>query len=74
MQKSHEDYAICSNMNGPRDCHIEWSKSEKEKCLWHPLYAVSKKKWHKWTNLQNGLTDLVKENLQLPGGKDQGKG
>ena len=23
--------AICSNMGGPRDCHTEWSKSEREK-------------------------------------------
>ena len=23
--------AICSNMDGPRDCHIEWSKSDKDK-------------------------------------------
>ena len=21
--------AICSNMNGPRDCHTEWSKSDR---------------------------------------------
>ena len=24
--------AICSNMDGPRDSHTEWSKSEKDKC------------------------------------------
>ena len=23
--------AICSNMDGPRDCHTEWSKSDKDK-------------------------------------------
>ena len=22
--------AICSNMNGPRECHTEWSKSDRE--------------------------------------------
>ena len=21
---------ICSNMNGPRECHTEWSKSDRE--------------------------------------------
>ena len=31
MQKSYEDYAICSNMNGPRDCHIERSRSDRER-------------------------------------------
>ena len=28
---SHEkewNNAICSNMDGPRDCHTEWSKSD----------------------------------------------
>ena len=23
--------AICSNMDGPRDCHTEWSKSDRER-------------------------------------------
>ena len=26
-----EGNAICSNMDGPRDCHTKWNKSEKEK-------------------------------------------
>ena len=43
--------AICSNMDGPRDCHTEWSKSEKEKYHMTPL--ESKKKWYKWTYLKN---------------------
>ena len=29
--KKEWNNAICSNMNGPKDCHIEWRKSEKEK-------------------------------------------
>ena len=38
--------------------------------IWHPLYAESKKKWYKWTYLQNRnwLTDLEKD-LPLPGGR-----
>ena len=31
--------AICSNIDGPRDCHAEWNKTEKE------IDAESKKKW-----------------------------
>ena len=23
--------AICSNMDGPKDCHTEWSKSDRER-------------------------------------------
>jgi len=52
----------------------EVGQTEKEKYLWHPLYAESKKKLYKWIYLQNRLTDLVNENLQLPGGKDHGEG
>ena len=40
-----------------------------------PLYVESKKKWYKWTYLQNRnrLTDLEKE-LVVAEGKDWGKG
>ena len=30
--------AICSNMDGPRDRHIEWSKSDKDK--YHKISLV----------------------------------
>ena len=46
--------AISNNMNGPRDCHTEWSKSEKE--TYHILSLIcglKKKKSYKWTYLQN---------------------
>ena len=29
--KKERNNAICSNMDGPRDCHTEWSKSDKDK-------------------------------------------
>ena len=28
--KKEQNNAICSNMDGPRDCHTEWSKSDRE--------------------------------------------
>ena len=37
--------AICSNMDEPRYCHTEWSKSDKDK--YHmilPIYEILKKK------------------------------
>ena len=39
---------------------------------WHPLYVESKKKWYKWTYLQNlkRLTDLEKE-LTVAGGGEE---
>ena len=29
--KKEWNNAICSDMDGPRDCHAEWSKSDKDK-------------------------------------------
>ena len=28
--KKEQNNAICSNMDGPRDCHTEWSQTEKD--------------------------------------------
>ena len=49
--------AICSNIDGPRDYHTKWSKSDREVQI---LYDISHK-WNlggkkrcKWTYLQNG--------------------
>ena len=50
-------------MDGPLDCHTEWSKSGREReisLLWHHLYVESKKNWYKLTYLQkrNRFTDF----------------
>ena len=29
--KKEQNNAICSNMDGPRACHTEWSKSDTER-------------------------------------------
>ena len=29
--KKEQNNVICSDMDVPRDCHIEWSKSERER-------------------------------------------
>ena len=39
--KKEWDNAICSNMDGPRDYHTNWSQTEKQ--IYH-LYVESKKK------------------------------
>ena len=51
-------------MDGPRDCHTEWSKSDKN-IVWHPLYMNSKKKWYKWTYKTE--RDSQRMNLRLWG-------
>ena len=54
-----------SNMNGSRDCHTEWSESDREEISYDIPYMwnLKKKKWYKWTYLQNKnrLTDLENE-------------
>ena len=38
--KKEWNNAICSNMNGPRDYHTEWSKSDREiNIIWYHLYV-----------------------------------
>ena len=29
--KKEQNHALCSIMDGPRDCHIKWSKSDRER-------------------------------------------
>ena len=49
--KKEWDSTICNNMNGPGDYHTNWSKPKTN--VWYHLYVESKKKWYKWTYLQN---------------------
>ena len=34
--------AICSNVDRPRDYHIKWGNSERERQIWYHLYVDSK--------------------------------
>ena len=54
--------AICSNMDGPRDCHTEWSKSDRQ-ISYDIAYMWNLKKGYKWTYLQNKnrVTDVEKK-------------
>ena len=46
-QKKEQNNAICSHMDGPRDSHAEWSKSERERqipydiiYIWNLIYGT----------------------------------
>ena len=60
--KKEWNNAICSNMDGPRDCHTEWSKSHREREISYDTAYMRnlKKKWYECTYLQNRnrLTDF----------------
>ena len=49
--KKEWNNAICSNMDGPRDCHTEWSKSDSERQISYDTTYMRNLK--KWTYLQN---------------------
>ena len=68
---------ICSYMDGPRDCHTEWSKSEREKQLSYiNAYMWNLEELYRWTSLQdrNRDTDVEKKRMDTKGGKWQGGG
>ena len=61
-------------MDGPRDCHTEWSKSDRERQISYDIaYMWNLKKWYKWTYLQNRnrLTD-VENKLKVTKGEGGG--
>ena len=57
--------AIYSNMNVPKDCHTEWSKSN---VIWYHLYVESKKKILQ-TNLPTKQSYRCRKQTWLLGGK-----
>ena len=55
--------AICKDTNGPRECHTEWSKSERVKQISYiKAYVRNLEKWYPWTDLQSRNWDTNLEN------------
>ena len=55
-QKKEWNNAICSNTDGPRDYHTKWSKPNRERQISYDIAYMcnlKKKKWYKWTCIQN---------------------
>ena len=74
--KKERNWVICRDVNGPRDCHTEWIKSEREKQISYiNTYMWNLKKWYRWTGLQgrNRDTDVENKSMDTKGGK-QGRG
>ena len=53
--KKEWNNAICSNIDGPRDYHTKWSKSDRDRQISYDITYMwnLKKRWYKWTYLQN---------------------
>ena len=74
--KKERNWVICRDMDRPRDCQTEWSKSEREKqMLYINADMWNLEKWYRWTGLQgrNRDTDVVNKHMDTKGGK-QGEG
>ena len=54
QHKKEWNIAICSNMDGPREYHMKWSKSGRERQNY--MIRVKSKKKHKLIYIQNTLT------------------
>ena len=48
--KKEWNNAICTDMDGPINYHLKWSKLDKDKYI---IYMWNLKKWYEWTYLQN---------------------
>ena len=65
---------MCSNVDGPRDYHTEWSQTEKDKYHMISLIKGVLKKAYKWTYLQNrnrvtGVENKLMVTMSQVGGK-----
>ena len=75
--KKKWNWVICSEVDGPRACHTEWNKSEREKqLLYINAYMWNLEKRCRWTSLQgrNWETDVENKRMDTKGGKWCGGG
>ena len=64
--KKEQNWVICRDVDGPRDCHTEWNKSEREKQISYiNAYMWELEEWHRWTGLQGRNRDTDVENKRM---------
>ena len=64
--KKERNWVICRDVDGSRDCHTEWSKSEREKQIsYTTAYMWNLEKWYRWTGLQGRDWDGDVENKHM---------
>ena len=64
--KKERNWVICWDVDESRDCHTEWSKSEREKqILYINACMCNLEKWYRWTSLQGRSWDTVVENRRM---------
>ena len=58
---------VCRNMDGPRDDHTKWSKSERERQIPYDITYMWNL-WHKWMYLQNRRKKITCDSKHDPVG------
>ena len=75
--KKERNSVICWDVDGSRDCHTQWSKSEREKQISYINACMCNlEKWYRWTGLQarSWDTDVENKRMDTKGGKPHGGG
>ena len=68
--KKEQNWVICIDMDKPRDCYIEWSKSERGNQTSHiNAYMWNLGKWYRWPYLQNRNRGTDVENKHMYKGR-----
>ena len=69
-RKKEWNSAIYREVDGPRDCHTKWSKSEREKQIsCNIVYVWNLEKWYRWTYLQSRNRNTDVENGYMNTGR-----
>ena len=66
--KKEWNRAVCRDMDGLRDFHTEWSKSEKQ-IMYINTYTWDLEKWYRWTRLQSRKRHIVENKHENQGEK-----
>ena len=72
FHKKEWNWVICRDVDGSRDYHTEWSKSERDKQMSYINVCMWKlEKWYRWPRLQgrNWDTDVENKHMDTKGGK-----
>ena len=72
--EKEQNNAICSNVNGPRDWHMEGSKLDRERQISCDIYNIwNVRKWYKWTYLHNrNRVTYVENEFMVTNGERRG--
>ena len=73
-QRKEQNCPICRDADGPRDCHTEWSESEREKQMVNiNVYMWTLEKWYRWIYLQSRNRDSQVENKHMDTKREVGE-